>query len=225
MTVPVDSIPQSIPVMTLRGVVLLPSAMMPLRIFEPRYRQMLEDVLSGDRMFAIVREKEDVSPEEAELELPYEIATVGLVRISKKHDDGTSFVLLQGLHRVRIKSIAQEDPYRIIDIDPVMTVANDSIPQIRETLLCGLRKNQELNGMVTAEIIEMLNDIDDNATFFDLVAHHLCRETDIKQSLLEQVSLEKRATYLTEHVESENGKLAFLKQTLGDSFEDEIDSN
>ena len=225
MTVPVDSIPQSIPVMTLRGVVLLPSAMMPLRIFEPRYRQMLDDVLSGDRMFAIVREKEDVSPEEAELELPYEIATVGLVRISKKHDDGTSFVLLQGLHRVRIKSISQEDPYRIIDIDPVMTVANDSIPQIRETLFCGLRKNQELNGMVTAEIIEMLNDIDDNATFFDLVAHHLCRETDIKQNLLEQASLEKRATYLTEYVESENGKLAFLKQTLGDSFEDEIDSN
>ena len=156
MTVPVDSIPQSIPVMTLRGVVLLPSAMMPLRIFEPRYRQMLDDVLSGDRMFAIVREKEDVSPEEAELELPYEIATVGLVRISKKHDDGTSFVLLQGLHRVRIKSISQEDPYRIIDIDPVMTVANDSIPQIRETLFCGLRKIKNSTGWLPQKLLKCL---------------------------------------------------------------------
>ena len=219
------AVPKQLPVMTLRGVVLFPKAMMPLRIFEERYKEMLDEVLNTTRMFGIVCERENVAEDEVHMEHPFGVATAGLIRVSKKHDDGTSFVLLQGLHRVRIKSISQEDPYRIIDIDPVMTVANDSIPQIRETLLCGLRKNQELNGMVTAEIIEMLNDIDDNATFFDLVAHHLCRETDIKQSLLEQVSLEKRATYLTEHVESENGKLAFLKQTLGDSFEDEIDSN
>ena len=51
-------IPNTLPAMTLRGVVLFPSAMMPLRIFEPRYREMLNDVLSQDRMFAIVRERE-----------------------------------------------------------------------------------------------------------------------------------------------------------------------
>ena len=102
-------IPNTLPAMTLRGVVLFPSAMMPLRIFEPRYREMLNDVLSQDRMFAIVREREDVSAEEVELELPYSVATAGLVRISKKHDDGTSFVLLQGLHRVRVRSILQEE--------------------------------------------------------------------------------------------------------------------
>ena len=76
-------IPNTLPAMTLRGVVLFPSAMMPLRIFEPRYREMLNDVLSQDRMFAIVREREDVSAEEVELELPYSVATAGLVRISR----------------------------------------------------------------------------------------------------------------------------------------------
>ena len=39
-------IPKELPVMTLRGVVLFPKAMMPLRIFEERYRQMLDDVLT-----------------------------------------------------------------------------------------------------------------------------------------------------------------------------------
>ena len=77
-------IPDIIPVMTLKGVVLFPKAMMPLRIFETRYRQMLRDVLQAERMFAIVAERENVSDEEADLELPFEVATVGLVRVSKK---------------------------------------------------------------------------------------------------------------------------------------------
>ena len=38
---------------------------------------------------------------EADLELPFEVATVGVISVFKKHDDGTSFVLLQGLERVR----------------------------------------------------------------------------------------------------------------------------
>ena len=46
-------------------------------------------------MFAIACEREDVSPEEEQLELPFDIATVGLIRVSKENTDGTSFVLLR----------------------------------------------------------------------------------------------------------------------------------
>ena len=42
--------------MTLRDTVLFPQIVLPLYIFEPRYRAMLQDVLEGDRLFAIVRE-------------------------------------------------------------------------------------------------------------------------------------------------------------------------
>ena len=68
--------------MTLRGVVLLPNAMLPLRIFEDRYREMLEDVLASHRTFAVVFEREVVTEAEIPLELPHEVATVD-GRISK----------------------------------------------------------------------------------------------------------------------------------------------
>ena len=53
-------LPNRLPAMTLRGVVLFPKAMMPLRIFEEKYKSMLLDRLNEDRIFAIVGERENV---------------------------------------------------------------------------------------------------------------------------------------------------------------------
>ena len=89
------AVPKQLPVMTLRGVVLFPKAMMPLRIFEERYKEMLDEVLNTTRMFGIVCERENVAEDEVHMEHPFGVATAGLIRVSKKHDDGTSFVLLQ----------------------------------------------------------------------------------------------------------------------------------
>ena len=218
-------IPNTLPAMTLRGVVLFPSAMMPLRIFEPRYREMLNDVLSQDRMFAIVREREDVSAEEVELELPYSVATAGLVRISKKHDDGTSFVLLQGLHRVRVRSILQEEPYRLLDIEPLKTEVEDSISGTRAELMSSLEQNVKLEGLVTGEILEMLNPLEDTAVLVDLAAHHVCRDTNLKQKMLEEDSLAERMCILLNFLQSENEKLAYLRESFGEKSEDGIDIN
>ena len=78
------NIPSQIPAMTLRGVVLFPHAMLPLRIFEDRYKKMLSDVLKKDRMFAVVAQREKCDDEPLE-EPPFEVATIGLVvRVSKK---------------------------------------------------------------------------------------------------------------------------------------------
>ena len=218
-------IPTSLPAMTLRGVVLFPSAMMPLRIFEERYRQMLDDVLAQDRMFAIAREREDVLAEEVDQELPYKIATVGLVRISKKHDDGTSFVLLQGLHRVRINSISQEEPYRILDIEPLVTVVEQTVPEVRTHILKSLESNIKLGGLASEEILDMLTPLEDPCSFVDLAAHHICRDTDDKQGMLEQASLHRRAQLLLGIINAENEKLSFFNQTLKEKGQDDIDSN
>ena len=103
-------IPSVVPAMTLQDVVLFPKAMMPLRIFEDRYRQMLDDVLRGNRMFALAGLRMEETDSESDEEIPFEIATVGLIRVSKKHDDGTSFVLLQGIERVKIAPSVRSNP-------------------------------------------------------------------------------------------------------------------
>ena len=146
-------LPNQVPVMTLSGVVLFPKDMLPLRIFEERYKKMLNERLADDRIFAIACERENVTEEERQLELPFDIASVGLIRVSKENPDGTSFVLLQGLQRVRIVSIAQEVPYRIIEIEPVDTVIEPESTDVRSKITKQLKRNKKFGGDVTDEML------------------------------------------------------------------------
>lgn len=214
------SIPNRIPTMTLRGVVLFPKAMMPLRIFEERYKKMLAERLEGDRIFAVVGERENVTQEEEHLELPYGVATAGLIRVSKENADGTSFVLLQGLSRVKIVSIDQEIPFRIINVEPIETIVDDSSTGLREKIIYQLERNLTLGGDVTKEMLDFLTPIEDNTSFVDLAAYSLCKQSLRKQALLEVQNLGKRAQMLIDDLIWENDRLDLINKALGGKDEE-----
>ena len=218
-------IPKELPVMTLRGVVLFPKAMMPLRIFEERYRQMLDDVLNNTRMFGIVCERENVTEDEVHLEHPYSVATAGLIRVSKKHDDGTSFVLLQGIKRVKVCGISQELPYRIIKTEEIDTIHDDSSSLIRKDIEQALEQNKLLGGDVTDEMLEFLNPMEDDDAFVDLAAFTLSKHVLRKQSMLEVQELSKRANMLLTDLHRENDRLATIKQMTRQSEEEGSEFN
>ncbi|MAK45910.1 MAG: hypothetical protein CMI24_01405 [Opitutae bacterium] len=218
-------IPKELPIMTLRGVVLFPKAMMPLRIFEERYREMLDDVLSTTRIFGIVCERENVSQDEVHLEHPYSVATAGLIRVSKKHQDGTSFVLLQGIKRVKVCKIVREMPYRIIETEEMDSILDDSCGQIRKQIEEALEQNKLLGGDVTDEILDFLNPLDDDDAFIDLAAFTLCKHTLRKQAMLEVQQLDKRASMLLTDLHRENDRLATIRQMMSQSEEDGSEEN
>ena len=225
MTSELIEIPKALPVMTLRGVVLFPKAMMPLRIFEERYRQMLDEVLNTTRIFGIVCEREDVAEDEIHLEPPFGVATAGLIRVSKKHDDGTSFVLLQGINRVKVKGIVQEMPYRIIEAEEIKSIHNDYSQDTRKEIEEALEQNKLLGGEVTDEMLEFLNPLDDDDAFVDLATFTLCRHTLRKQAMLEVDDLSKRASMLLTDLHRENDRLATIKLMMKKSDEKGLEEN
>ena len=218
-------IPAEVPVMTLRDVVLFPKAMMPLKIFEPRYREMLENSLQGNRMFAIVAERENVGPDETCEEPPFEVGTVGLVRVSKKHEDGTSFVLLQGLERVKINAIVREEPYRLIQVKPWPTRIDEKAEGVRDELSTELQRNYDLGGGVTEQMLEFLNPLEDDVSFVDLTIFSICEDTFRKQAMLEVQSLAKRGRMIIEDLILENKRLSLLREALGNSDNEQSDRN
>ena len=218
-------IPTEVPVMTLRDVVLFPKAMMPLKIFEPRYREMLENSLQGNRMFAIVAERENVGPDETSEEPPFEVGTVGLVRVSKKHEDGTSFVLLQGLERVKINAIVREEPYRLIQVKPWPTRIDEKAVGVRDELSTELQRNYDLGGGVTEQMLEFLNPLEDDVSFVDLTIFSICEDTFRKQAMLEVQSLAKRGRMIIEDLILENKRLSLLREALGNSDNEQSDRN
>ena len=208
------NIPSKIPAMTLKGIVLFPNAIMPLRIFENRYKLMLADVLKSDRMFAIAAERDRQESDDSLAEPPFEVATAGLVRVSKTNSDGTSLVMLQGLSRLRIESIDSEDPYRVLNVHPFETLVDKNKPILRSEIIDALSQNCKLGGEVTQDILDYVKELKDDATFIDVVAYTLCQQTIRKQAMLEVQRLHKRAEMLLHDILQENLQLSIQ---VGDS--------
>ena len=107
--------PKYVPMMILPNIFLLPNQLLPLHIFEDKYKAMIEDVIDGDRIFGIcdktVYKMEDKT----------EIASVGLLHACEKQDEGTSDLMLLGLQKVKILNLNNEKIYPRVEIDPIDT--------------------------------------------------------------------------------------------------------
>jgi len=90
------TLPEQLPVMPLPGAVLFPHALLPLYIFEARYRKMLEHALRKHRMFCVTLVK-PICPDWHASEDFFHLATAGLIRACVERSDGTSNLVLQGL--------------------------------------------------------------------------------------------------------------------------------
>jgi len=113
--------------MVLPGALLFPHALLPLHIFEPRYRTMLTHALAGDRMFCIALMKPGVQ-EARRADDFFQVCGLGLVRACVGNADGTSNLILQGIARVRFTGYVQERPFRIARLAPVR--AEDDEPTL-----------------------------------------------------------------------------------------------
>ena len=104
-------------------------------------------------------------------------------------------------------------------------MVEETVSEVRTQIIKSLETNSKLGGLASEEILEMLSPLDDPCSFVDIAAHHICRDTDDKQDMLEQESLHKRAQLLLGIINAENEKLSFFNQTLGEKGQDDIDSN
>ena len=108
-------LPQRMPVFPLRRAILLPRATLPLNVFEPRYLEMLDDVMSGSRVLAIVQPVggDEESPPGNTVELR-RIGCVGRVTSYQETGDGRLIISLTGIARCQLAGEVETDkPYRV----------------------------------------------------------------------------------------------------------------
>jgi ATP-dependent Lon protease len=201
-------LPLEVPVMTLPNATLFPQALLPLYIFEPRYRKMLADALHSNRMFSVAMRK----PGSAR-EMPSPVAGLGLIRVSVAHRDGTSHLILQGLARVELEQTVRYKPYRIQRIRPLQTPPCDNVKVdalvakmrelLQERIVLGLPfpfpvmspdKSESSPGpsLPPEEILNYLDSITDPDQAADLVSCAVLPGAVQRQTILETVDVESR---------------------------------
>ena len=222
------SVPNTVPVMTLPHTVFFPEALLPLHIFEPRYREMLRDVLATNRFLAIARLSADPAGKNNVSEPPHHIASVGIIRACQGNDDGTSHLLLQGVCRVEIQRIVREKPYRTIAIRPLATTAGGNHTQLeisRLEVMRLLQVRRRLGAPVPKGINRLLESIEDFDTFADVSVFNLCEDGAFKQKLLEELDTRRRLQLFAGRLRAEIEKLRLHRKLQGGLADDGIALN
>ena len=194
--------------MILANATLFPQALLPLYIFEPRYRRMLADSLKSHRMFAVAMQRPNITRES-----PAPIAGLGVVRVSVEHKDMTSHLILQGLVRVQLCEAVRYKPYRKYRIEPLSpppcdTVAVDGlVVKLRDLLEQRIRlglpfpfpvapapdsNTAKTAGVSAKEVLKYLGAIQDPEQLADLVSCAVLPDARERQTILETVAIDSR---------------------------------
>jgi Lon protease-like protein len=204
------TLPDEVPVMPLPGAVLFPHALLPLYIFEPRYREMLEHALQHDRMFSVALIKPSC-PEWHAPEDFFHFATVGLIRACVGRGDGTSNLVLQGLHRVRFTCFEQETPFPVAKIDIIESSDDETTVEteaLGEKVLELYRKLKRAGRRLPPKVDRYLGQLGDLEMLADLVASTFVDDPLRRQKVLEESSVNQRLRLLITFLQDEIGSAA-----------------
>ena len=195
--------------MPLPGAVLFPHALLPLYIFEARYRKMLEHALRKHRMFCVTLVK-PICPDWHAPEDFFHLATAGLIRACVERSDGTSNLVLQGLQRVRFTSFEQEKPFPIANIETVeprdaTTVETEALGAKVIELYGSLKRDRR---QLPAKLDRYLSELRDLEMLADLMASTFVNDPLRRQRLLEERSLNQRLRFLIRFLRDEIGNAA-----------------
>ncbi len=183
----------------LPNLVLFPHAILPLHIFEPRYRQMTEDALAGDQLVTIVQIQP--IPPGAPWREPIPIHDVGCLGRIVQHErlaDGRFNFLLLGCKRVRLgRELPSPKLYRVAeatiieDQEPASEVASRS-EELIELFIHVFQQDRHLD----PDLARLLKSGLSLGVLSDIIAHTLDIPASLKQALLDESRVERRAATL-----------------------------
>ena len=186
-------VPSRLPVLPLKETVVFPQSMTPLAIGQERSVQLVDDVVAGDRMLALVtaRSEEAETPGWDDL---YGVGTSAIVHRLIRIPDGTLRILVQGLRRIRLEQRVEDEPYLVGEFTEVPDIVEET-----KELEALVRNVQTLFGQIIAalpylpeELQIAAANVDEPNALSHLIASTMRLKTEEKQALLETADAEER---------------------------------
>jgi ATP-dependent Lon protease len=193
-----EPLPDALPILPLRETVTYPDTLTPLAVGQERSINLVNDVLSGNRMLAMVASKDPENDTPGPDDL-YDVGVAGAVARMMKVPDGTLRILVQGSERIRILEYVSEQPYLVARIEAMPDELEPS------TELEALTRNVQATFTQIIEAIPYLPEelqlavanLDDPSALSHLIAGALRISTEEKQELLETVDVTRRLRRLS----------------------------
>ncbi len=186
-----------LPLFPLPNVVLFPRALLPLHVFEDRYRQMTADVLAGDPRIAMAMLRPGWASEDRDCPPIEPVVCVGTVVAHDRLADGRYNLLLRGDERCRVcrEVDADEHLYRSAEVERVTepTVLEIDVEEERRRLRSFFAPGGRLAGSPAGgKFHELLASSVPTTDVADLIAFHLLDDPATKQQLLAEADPRRR---------------------------------
>jgi ATP-dependent Lon protease len=192
-------LPEALPILPLRETVTFPDALTPLAVGQERSIQLVNDVLGGNRMLAMVASRDPDNERPGPKDL-YGVGVVGYVARMIKIPDGSLRVLVQGTQRVRVGDFVATEPYLVARVSELPEVVNPG-PELEALARNVQRTFSEIVEQIPylpEELQLAVANIDDPAALAHLIAGSLRIPTAEKQELLEEVDVAARLRRLSQ---------------------------
>jgi ATP-dependent Lon protease len=200
------SVPTELPILPLRGVVVFPSAIVPLLISRGRSLKVVEEALAGNRMLGLMAQK-NPEDEEPDVNGLYARGTAGRILKMLKYPDNSVRILVQGLRRIETVQYLQHTPAlraQVRHLADVHDVSKD-IEAIQAHMVNQFAKFVSMIPYLPDELQIVVMNIKDPGKVTDLIASNLNISLEEKQDLLSALEvrtrLEKLSTILNREIE------------------------
>ena len=196
--------PREVPIFPLPNVILFPKIELPLYIFEPRYRKMVADALTGDKFIAISllqkgwEKKEEPYP-------AHDIIGVGYVKAAVENPDGTSYILLKVMVRARVLRYVQTEPYRRAKIRVIPDRIRNSkeLKRLHQVLRGLFIQKLRLGSEDPSQKLALPEELEDPVTLSHFVSFTVNSDPYLKQDILETINVNCRVKHLISLLEEE----------------------
>ena len=198
-------IPETLPVLPLRDIVIFPFMIVPLFVSRERSIRAVDQALAENRMIMLVTQR-DIDKEEPLAEDLYPIGTAAIIMRMLKLPDGRIRILVQGLSRARINYVEEATGYLQARIEPLQEPESSQNLET-EALLRNVRSSLEkavgLGKNISPEVMQIVANLDEPARLSDLAASNLELKVEDAQSVLELVDVNARLRRVNELLNKE----------------------
>lgn len=200
---------QEVPVLPLRGMVVYPQTAIPLTVGQPRSVRLVDDVVAGERLVALVtahdEEQETPGPDEV-----FRVGTLASIHRLFRAPDGTIRLLVQGIDRIRITEFTSEEPYLTASIlpEPEESAINKDDEDLETEALIRNIVDQfktlaELMPSIPDELVSSAVSVDDPLQLVYSIATYIRIDVEDAQRLLEMDSVHAKLRFLLELLNKE----------------------
>ena len=218
-------IPDMLPVLPIRDIVVFPYMIIPLFVGRQISINAIENALAGNRIILLLTQK-DLGVEVPGPEDLYKVGTVGMIMRMLKLPDGRVKILVQGIAKARAGEFVQTDPFYKVKVEklkeerkPELTI---EIQALMRTVKEQLDKAVSLGKNVIPDVMVVIENLDDPGRLADLIASNLGLKTEQAQEILEMADPLQRLKKVGEVMAMEI-ELLLVQQKIQTEARGEID--